>query len=466
MQCKQRTGGKVQILIRAVALCSLVVSALCFFTPAAVPAAYADPGGTLTVRVGYTGYPYVEQKTYTSADLRALGTSTQYYSWIDGKPAPVMMAAEGVPLKAIMADAGIDTGAAQRYYFRASDGHEAIAEFTTALLLDTPRYWFPNLSKTWDNLADYGNGAPGVGAEEDKKLTETMIALKEYHERYIEEPRDDLMRDANGFRLVYGAAFLNDPNAGFHDSVHSITHIDVQLVGSPPEEKGENDDDDLISSDVSNETTGSGSDTEDGSGKGTGQGDGSGAGTGTGSGDGTGSGAGVGKGDGIASGGGDSQGKGAGGKGIISGSGKAQGDGKGKDKADGSGNKAGRDKDSEGAVDIKTDAEAEIATGAALGDVQEIVLSDGTVTTGREIGGFNVLMELSYAGGGGGGISDGDDPWAEYDIAKDSAPLKLPEERRAAGVVFGVTGLSFTFGAGKQSEILNRLSKLRKRKSG
>jgi hypothetical protein len=354
--------------------------------------AYADPGGTLTVRVGYMGYEYQTRAVYTSADLRALGTGIQYYSWVDGYPAPVMMAAEGVPLWNIIVYSGIDPGSVQRYYFRASDGHEAYSEFTSESLFYAARYWYPNLTNTWV-YDEYGNSiGPGVGAEEGAQPTEPMIALREYHDRFLPAPRPDLMYDAAGFRLVYGAAYVGDPYASFHDSVYGITHIDVMLVGSPPEDPGVNDDDDYIGSDPSNETTETGSD-EDGSGRG----DGSSDGTGSGSGGSTGSGTG----------------------GSLDG-----------DAGSGDGS-------------------------AGIGDVEEITLGDGTVIKGREIKGSKILMELSYAGSGGGGKSDGDDPWSEYKIDEESVPLKLPYEQEAAAAVTGVTGLSFLLGAVAQGEIFS-----------
>jgi hypothetical protein len=345
----------------------LFFSGACFFFPA--PAA-ADPGGTPTVRVGYMGYEYIERKAYTSADLRALGAGTQYYSWVDALPAPVFMAAEGVPLWNIIADAGIDPGSVQRYYFRASDGHEAIAEFTSDSLFYEARYWFPGLTADWDESI----GAPGPYAGDGAQPAQTMIALREYHERFLPEPRPDLMYDAAGFRLVYGAAYVGDPYANFTNSVYAITHIDVQLVGSPPDYWGANDENEYIGADLSNETTGTGGEV-DGDGKGAGDGDGI----------------------------GDGEGGGDGG-------------------------------------------------GGDMGDAEEIELGDGTVIRGREIKGSKVLMELNAISGGGGGKSDGDDPWQEYDIADESTPLKLPYEKESAAAVSGVVGLSFVFGAVMQGE--------------
>jgi hypothetical protein len=410
-ELKMKRTGKI---LAAAAIALLLFSGGAFLSAAP---AYADPGGTLTIRVGYMGYAYVEKKTYTAADLRALGTEVQYYSYVDGLPAPVMMAAEGVSLRSIIVDAGIDPGSAQRYYFRASDGHEAYAEFTTQSLLDTTRYWFPKLSDTWDRTANGGRGGPGIGADEGMSPTDTMIALKEYHERFLSAPREDLMYDAYGFRLVYGAAYVGDPDASFHDSVHSVTHIDVQLVGSPPEERGENNQQGLIGADISNATTGSGNDGADGDGKGAGNGDGSGAGTGTGTNGGDGSGTGSGSGAGSGAGGGGTEVGGAGGV---------------------------------GAENIG----GEIS--ASQGGMVEITMGDGTVVRGREIDGGKVLMELAYTGGGGGGggESDGDDPWNEYDVAEDATPLKLPYDSEAAGAVSGVMGLSFAFGAVVQGDLL------------
>jgi hypothetical protein len=278
-----------------------------------------------------------------------------------------MMAAEGVPLWNIIVASGIDPGSVQRYYFRASDGHEAYQEFTSDVLFYSARYWFPNLTYTWVFDEDGRSIGPGIGAEEGAQPTQALIALREYHDRFLEAPRPDLMYDAAGFRLVYGV--LNDGqfNASFHDSVYGITHIDVMLVGSPPEEPGVNYEDDYIGADPSNETTGTGNDASDGDGKGEGDGD--------------------------------------------------------------------------------------VVGDAGIGELEEITLEDGTIIKGREIKGSKVLMELSYSGGGG--KSDGDDPWNEYDIDEASVPLQLPYEQEAAAAVTGVTGLSFLLGAVAQGDIFS-----------
>jgi hypothetical protein len=414
-------------LIAAVGCALLFFSGVCFFFPAP---AHADPGGTLTVRVGYLGYEYQVRKTYTAADLRALGTDLQYYSWVDGLPSVVYMAAEGVQLWNIIADAGIDPGSAQRYYFRASDGHEPVQEFTSDSLFYTGRYCFPNLNLNMYYDAEYIDEEGAMQTERVYYADQTldagqavpMIALNEEHARFDEHEAPDWaglstdMRTADGFRLVYGAAYVGDPYASFTNSVRLITHIDVLLVGSPPQEPGENDEDDYIGADPSNETPETGNDESDGGGRGTGDGDGTGAGSGEGTGGGEG---GTGAGDGGT------------GEGAAGGTGGGEGT-------------AGSESASGGMG---------IEIGAAASDAEAITLSDGTVVNGREIKGSKILMELNaIGGGGGGGKSDGDDPWKAYDIADESTPLKLPYEKESAAAVSGVMGLSFLFGAVAQGE--------------
>ncbi|MDR0886037.1 MAG: hypothetical protein LBN22_06735 [Clostridiales Family XIII bacterium] len=224
---------------------------------------YAESGGTkeetttneeLTIRVGYFGSSpdYVEVKKYSLADLHALGVHDQSYSWIDSLPAPVMQATRGVYLRDLIADAGIDIYSVSRYDFRSRDAHEPWSEMTSQALFDTPRYFYPNLVSTWDPITNW----IGVGVEEGRAPVEAMLAVEDYWERSISEPDYSKLHAADCYRLVFGMPTSDTKLA--HDSIKWIKSIDLMLVGSPPDDFGKNDEDDLAGSDQDNNNPGTG----------------------------------------------------------------------------------------------------------------------------------------------------------------------------------------------------------------
>lgn len=260
-KAKGSVRGAIARLAAVFALAALVfVNAAVFLVAAPENEAYASGPGKLTIRVGYAGTEFIEKKVYTESQLRSLGLVKNAYSYIDMGNFPRLQAARGVPLKDIVRDAGIDIGSVQRFYFVASDGHETSGDMTALSIIHTKRYFYPNLIECWDMETD----KPGVGAAEDRKEVETIIAVESYTaDRYDPVIPWDKMDSKNTYRLAFGMPSV-DSVGGMHDSVKWIESIDVQLVGSPPEDFGKNDEDDTLGSDPSNKDKDSDKDTDSG----------------------------------------------------------------------------------------------------------------------------------------------------------------------------------------------------------
>ncbi|MDR1816258.1 MAG: hypothetical protein LBR00_06290 [Clostridiales Family XIII bacterium] len=245
-----------------------------------------DTGAVLTIRAGYYGYGYEDMAAFTAAELRSFANEIRGYSFIDHYPAPTIMAASGTPLEAVLLAAGIDVGSVQRLYFRAGDGYTAgDFEYTMQVLTGTTRYYFPNLVKYWDKATE----KPGLGADQNPEVVPVLMVYQEYHDRWEPYPKYSKMYATPGFRLVYGMTSIanNGAGDGFSYSIHDITAIDVQLVGSPPEIEAQKEAAALAGADKSNATKGTGNDDADTDGKGSGVGSGVGDGTGGGTGGGT-----------------------------------------------------------------------------------------------------------------------------------------------------------------------------------
>jgi hypothetical protein len=85
-----------------------------------------------------------------------------------------------------------------------------------------------------------------------------MIAIESYTaERWDPVVPWGKMDTMNCYRLVFGMPSINTVG-GMHDSVKWITGIEVQLVGSPPDDWGTNDPGDVVGSDPSNTDNGDG----------------------------------------------------------------------------------------------------------------------------------------------------------------------------------------------------------------
>lgn len=189
----------------------------------------SDPATSLTINVGYYGGPYHTKKVYTLSDLEALPQVEQAYTFIDAMPAVVIDSARGVKLTDLLADAGIDVNSVEAFYFYATDVKKGWYEsLTKSVLLDTPRYYYPNLPTHWD--FDTQSAIPG--AVYGAVRVEPVLALYDNWKRFATAPDFSVRDTSTRFRLLFGQTDTNSRTAS--RSVKWVHAIDVMLGGTPP----------------------------------------------------------------------------------------------------------------------------------------------------------------------------------------------------------------------------------------
>ena len=182
---------------------------------------------TLTVKVGYFGESYTVKKTFSLAELNAMPQVRQAYTYIDNMPAVVTETAQGVKLKDILSAAGIDLNSVESLYFYCMDVDSTWYEcLTKRYLLDTRRYYYPNLASHWDRDTQSAKAGAATGAVP----VDTIIASVDSWKRFAAEPDFSSMNDQSRFRLVFGQTDLVSPNA--YRSAMWIYGIEVMLGGS------------------------------------------------------------------------------------------------------------------------------------------------------------------------------------------------------------------------------------------
>lgn len=187
------------------------------------------PADTLTIKVGYFGGPYYTKKVYTVSDLEAMPQVKQAYTFIDSMPAVCLDSAIGVKLTDLLEDAGIDVNSVELFYFYATDVKKGwYQSLPKSFLLDTKRYYYPNLPAHWDY--DEQMSVPGAvyGAIE----VEPVIAIHDNWQRFATVPDFTVMSDDTRFRLVFGQVDTSTCTAS--RSAKWVHAIEVMLGGTPP----------------------------------------------------------------------------------------------------------------------------------------------------------------------------------------------------------------------------------------
>ncbi len=187
------------------------------------------PADTLTIMVGYFGGPYMTKKVFTLEELQELPNMRQAYTLIDSMPAVVIDSAIGVRLTDILGNAGIDVNSVEAFYFYCSDVTASWYEtLTKSYLLDTKRYYYPNLPAHWDS--DTQTARPGAKA--DAAEVDTIIAWEDNWQRFGTKPDFFNMETDTRFRLLFGQADIATRTAS--RSAKWIHAIEVMLGGTPP----------------------------------------------------------------------------------------------------------------------------------------------------------------------------------------------------------------------------------------
>ncbi|MCG9967260.1 S-layer homology domain-containing protein [Pelotomaculum terephthalicicum JT] len=98
-------------------------------------------GAVLTIN----GDGVAEEVSFTRAELEAMSREREIFSVVSDWPGNLFVAAEGVPLRTLLEQAGMKPEA-QMITFLGSDGYRI--DFTVDELLNEPRYYYPNLMES------------------------------------------------------------------------------------------------------------------------------------------------------------------------------------------------------------------------------------------------------------------------------------------------------------------------------
>lgn len=195
------------------------------------PTKQGTPSETLTVKAGYFGTPYNTIKVFTCSDLEAMSQVYQAYTFIDSMPAVVLDSAQGVKVVDILQSADIDINSIDTLYFYTTDVNKGwYQSLSKSFLLDTKRYYYPNLPSHWD----YDEEKALPGAEEGAIAVEPIIAIRDYWKRFATVPDFTQMVESNGFRLLFGQVDTHTSIA--MRSAKWIREISVMLIGKPPDQ--------------------------------------------------------------------------------------------------------------------------------------------------------------------------------------------------------------------------------------
>lgn len=192
---------------------------------------------SLTINVGYYGGPYFQKKVFTADELASLGVVSAVYSYIDSMPAVCLVYAKGVPIRTIMKAAGIDMNSIQRFYFYTNDNKEGyFTDFRKKDLIDTTRYYYPNLVYRFYE-PDYESDRYDEQAAEGAIPVEPMMAISDNWQRHLpwkdgfSEIDYSVQRTLTRFRLMYGHVDTFTRTA--NKSAKWVHSIDVMLGGGP-----------------------------------------------------------------------------------------------------------------------------------------------------------------------------------------------------------------------------------------
>ena len=247
---QQMQFGLKSVSKRKISCCLALLAVLFSFLWMALPGpASAGPGGTsdpatsLMIKVGYTSTAnptttYTTVKTFTEAEMNAMANVQQAYSLIDTMPAPVTDAARGVMLSDLLTAAGIDMSNVNKFYFYCTDITTGpYHSLTRSYLYDTPRYYYPNIVKSWNSETGKPDlsgawGSPTNGAVQVYPL----LATEDNWARFQDPPDFNYMSNATKYRFLNGQTESDYTNGTITASKSAkwVCEIDVMLNQATP----------------------------------------------------------------------------------------------------------------------------------------------------------------------------------------------------------------------------------------
>lgn len=224
-QMLQKLKGKSKFL-KMVAVLSMVAMLLSLSAGLAM----ADPYTADSLTIKYSidgGQSYEVYQTYTSTQMSSMvDVNLQFYSHIDRFPAPCLDLATGVSLSNLLDDAGIPAlDGSSTLIFKCNDGYGYT--FTNEELLETIRYYYPNLREEWDPVTRQVPPGDIAAAMDDAEEVPTILAVEDYWQRNgnpAEMTEEDLTSDSR-FRLCFGQTDVINPDAFM--SLKYVYEIDI-----------------------------------------------------------------------------------------------------------------------------------------------------------------------------------------------------------------------------------------------
>ena len=183
----------------------------------------------LTVTVGYWGGEYYTKAVFSYEELAAMADVRQIYSILDNMPAVCLDAAVGVRLTDILEAAGIDVGSVQSFNFYCADvARTWYTTYNKSYLLDTPRFYYPNLAANWDR--EEARALPGATA--GAVPVPAILAIQDKWRRFATEIDFSDLTDTTRYRLVFGQTDVSTVEGS--RSAKWVHTLAVTLGGSPP----------------------------------------------------------------------------------------------------------------------------------------------------------------------------------------------------------------------------------------
>lgn len=191
---------------------------------------------SLTVTVGYYGQEFVEKKVFSASEMAAMANYKQVYTYIDSMPAVCVSSAYGVKVTDLLEAAGIDVNSVEKITFRCMDGYggEMGKTLTKSKLLDTNRYYFPNLATHWD----FDTASVTAGATAGAIKVEPMVAVKENWKRVTKKTDPSKVVDFSNctenyrYRILTGQSYNELNKATANEAASWIFKLEVQLGGT------------------------------------------------------------------------------------------------------------------------------------------------------------------------------------------------------------------------------------------
>ncbi|MDR0314822.1 MAG: Ig-like domain-containing protein [Oscillospiraceae bacterium] len=213
-----------------------VVVFLIALLSAFIPVSAVQVPETLKIYVGYWGGPYAVKAEFTRDQLKRMTQYESYYTYITRVGTVKLQYAKGPTLKTILNASGIDINSIRQFDFYTVDSEAKFLSKGRSELLDTTRYYYPNLRA--NGYTDSNNqewvvtdpAAAKIGA----KVVPVIIATDECSTNHpAETPLPSQMTSAESFRLCSGQTDLTSVTS--FESAKWIHAIYVVLSGSPPE---------------------------------------------------------------------------------------------------------------------------------------------------------------------------------------------------------------------------------------